>query len=92
MLGVLLLDFSCLLPKPTKATKKRFGKRGAFIWNQLPARLNLNWTADASQLLWMILYFYIYFRIFYHRFTLYSHSDRQNIFFKMYCFCVNQCP
>lgn len=45
MLGVLLLDFSCLLPKPTKATKKRFGKRGAFIWNQLPARLNLNWTA-----------------------------------------------
>lgn len=69
MLGVLLLDFSCLLPKPTKATKKRFGKRGAFIWNQLPARLNLNWTAS-SQLLWMILYFYIYFRIFYHRFTL----------------------
>ena len=51
MLGVLLLDFSCLLPKPTKATKKRFGKRGAFIWNQLPARLNLNWTANASQLL-----------------------------------------
>lgn len=69
MLGVLLLDFSCLLPKPTKATKKRVGKRGAFIWNQLPARLNLNWTAS-SQLLWMILYFYIYFRIFYHRFTL----------------------
>lgn len=69
MLGVLLLDFSCLLPKPTKATKKRFGKRGAFIWNQLPARLNLNWTAS-SQLLWMILYFYIYFRTFYHRFTL----------------------
>lgn len=69
MLGVLLLDFSCLLPKPTKATKKRFGKRGAFTWNQLPARLNLNWTAS-SQLLWMILYFYIYFRIFYHRFTL----------------------
>lgn len=69
MLGVLLLDFSCLLLKPTKATKKRFGKRGAFIWNQLPARLNLNWTANASQLLWMILYFYIYFRIFYHRFT-----------------------
>lgn len=69
MLGVLLLAFSCLFPKPTKATKKRFDKRGAFIWNQLPARLNLNWTAS-SQLLWMILYFYIYFRIVYHRFTL----------------------
>ena len=91
MLEVLLLYFSCLLPKPTKATKKRFGYGGAFIWNQLPAHLNLNWTANASQLLWVILYFYIYFRIFYHRFTLVQYSDRQNIFFKMYCFCVNQC-
>ena len=39
MLGVLPLDFSGLLPKPTKATKKRFGYGGAFIWNQLPAHL-----------------------------------------------------
>ena len=47
MLGVLLLDFSCLFPKPTKATttKKTFWLERR-IYLELPAHLNLNWTAQ----------------------------------------------